>query len=161
MLPSPTAESSAIGDLSERDAHERIPCAGLAIAPGFIDVHSHSDELWLVDPRCEGRFVQGVTTEIGGNCGTSIAPLSGCRAYEKRRDAADYRLEVQWTSFDAFFTLVEQERVTPTSRRWWIGNDAGCVWQAPMRGGSSARDRGAEPFDSQRGRTGALGASSA
>jgi N-acyl-D-amino-acid deacylase len=101
----------AIGDLSDRDARERVPCDGFALAPGFIDVHSHSDELWLVDPRCEGKIRQGVTTEIGGNCGTSIAPLSGAALTKKRREAAEYRLDVQWTSFDAFFTLVERERV--------------------------------------------------
>jgi N-acyl-D-aspartate/D-glutamate deacylase len=99
----------AIGDLSDRDAHERVPCDGLALAPGFIDVHSHSDELWLVDPRCEGKIRQGVTTEIAGNCGTSVAPLCGSALGAKRRAAADYRLDVQWTTFDAFFTLVERE----------------------------------------------------
>ncbi len=88
-----------------------MPCDGLALAPGFIDVHSHSDELWLVDPRCEGKIRQGVTTEIGGNCGTSVAPLHGPALTKKQRAAAEYRLDVQWTSFDAFFTLVEQERV--------------------------------------------------
>jgi N-acyl-D-amino-acid deacylase len=74
-------------------------------------VHSHSDELWLVNPRCEGKILQGVTTEIGGNCGTSVAPLHAAALVKKRRDAADYRLDVQWTSFDAFFTLVEREGV--------------------------------------------------
>jgi N-acyl-D-amino-acid deacylase len=83
----------------------------LALAPGFIDVHSHSDELWLANPRCEGKILQGVTTEIGGNCGTSIAPLRGDALAQKRRNAADYRLDVQWTSFDEFFTLVEREGV--------------------------------------------------
>ncbi|MDB5039831.1 MAG: N-acyl-D-amino-acid deacylase [Candidatus Eremiobacteraeota bacterium] len=102
----------AIGDLSDRDAHERVPCDGFALAPGFIDVHSHSDELWLVDGRCEGKIRQGVTTEIGGNCGTSVAPLAGLALEKKRRNARDYRLDVQWTTFDAFFTLVEREGVT-------------------------------------------------
>ena len=52
-----------------------------------------------------------MTTEIGGNCGTSVAPLYGAALDKKRRDARDYRLDVQWTSFDAFFTLVEREGV--------------------------------------------------
>jgi N-acyl-D-amino-acid deacylase len=63
-----------IGDLSERDAVERIDCTGKTLVPGFIDVHSHSDELWLELPSCDGKIAQGVTTEIGGNCGTSIDP---------------------------------------------------------------------------------------
>jgi len=101
----------AIGDLSDREAYERVAGDGLALAPGFVDVHSHSDELWLVDPRCEGKVRQGVTTEIGGNCGTSPAPLYGVALQRKRRDASDYRLEVGWTTFDAFFPLVEREGV--------------------------------------------------
>lgn len=63
-----------IGDLRERDAVTRINCSGKTLAPGFIDVHSHSDELWLELPRCDGKIAQGVTTEIGGNCGTSVDP---------------------------------------------------------------------------------------
>ena len=74
----------AIGDLSDRDAHENVDCEGFALAPGFIDVHSHSDELWLADPRCEGKIRQGVTTEIAGNCGTSVAPLFGAALSQKR-----------------------------------------------------------------------------
>lgn len=52
-----------------------------------------------------------MTTEIGGNCGTSVAPLYGAALERKRRDARTYGLDVQWTSFDAFFTLVEREGV--------------------------------------------------
>lgn len=100
----------AIGDLADRDAFERVPCDGLALAPGFIDVHSHSDELWLADPRCEGKIRQGVTTEIGGNCGTSPGPLAGAALEKKRREARDYRVDVQWDSLDGFFTLVEREQ---------------------------------------------------
>lgn len=100
-----------IGDLRERDAVERIPCSGFALAPGFIDVHSHSDELWLVDSRCLGKISQGVTTEIAGNCGTSVAPLHGYALDRKRRDAQSYRLDVSWENLDQFFSLVESNGV--------------------------------------------------
>lgn len=63
-----------IGNLRERDALARIDCTGKTLAPGFIDVHSHSDERWLELPRCDGKIAQGVTTEIGGNCGMSVDP---------------------------------------------------------------------------------------
>ena len=86
-----------IGDLSERDAYERIDGRGLALAPGFIDVHSHSDELWLTDGRCVGKIRQGVTTEIAGNCGTSCVP---------RRDATS-----DWRDLDEFFSAVERSGV--------------------------------------------------
>jgi N-acyl-D-amino-acid deacylase len=63
-----------IGDLRERDALVRIDCTGKTLAPGFIDTHSHSDARWLELPRCDSKIAQGVTTEIGGNCGTSVDP---------------------------------------------------------------------------------------
>ena len=97
-----------VGDLSEREAHERIDGRGLALAPGFIDVHSHSDELWLALPGCDGKILQGVTTEIGGNCGMSPAPLHGLARERKREDAAAYGIEVEWTDLDGFFSLVER-----------------------------------------------------
>lgn len=101
----------AVGDLSDRDAFERVPCGGLALAPGFVDVHSHSDELWLVDPRCEGKIRQGVTTEIAGNCGTSAAPLAGAALERKRRDARAYALDVGWTTLDEFFAAVQRDGI--------------------------------------------------
>ncbi|HET9097182.1 MAG TPA: amidohydrolase family protein, partial [Candidatus Baltobacteraceae bacterium] len=64
-----------IGNLRDRDALVRIDCTGKTLTPGFIDVHSHSDALWLALPRCDGKIAQGVTTEIGGNCGASLPPL--------------------------------------------------------------------------------------
>ena len=103
---------AVIGDLSDREAIEAMStCTGLALAPGFIDVHSHSDELWLVDGRALGKIAQGVTTEIGGNCGTSVAPLRGEARRRKQRDALRYRLDVDWTTFDDFFSAVERSGV--------------------------------------------------
>ena len=98
-----------IGDLGARDAAERIPCAGLAVAPGFIDVHSHSDELWLALPRCDGKIAQGVTTEIGGNCGVSAAPLAGPALDRVRRSSRHLGIDVDWRSLDEFFTAVERQ----------------------------------------------------
>ena len=55
-----------------------------------------------------GKITQGVTTEIGGNCGTSAAPLYGSARERKVRDARDYRVDVDWTTFDEFFSAVER-----------------------------------------------------
>jgi N-acyl-D-amino-acid deacylase len=100
-----------IGDLRERHARERIDCTGKVLAPGFIDVHSHSDEMWLALPGCDGKIAQGVTTEIGGNCGTSVAPLHGPALERVERSAATVGLEVEWRSLDEFFALVEHNGV--------------------------------------------------
>ena len=66
---------TAIGrDLVAPDA-EVIDATGLIIAPGFIDVHTHDDQIVLADPRMLPKITQGVTTVIVGNCGISLAPL--------------------------------------------------------------------------------------
>ena len=47
------------------------------MAPGFIDIHSHSDDAVLINPLSESKIRQGITTEVVGNCGYSLAPLAG------------------------------------------------------------------------------------
>jgi N-acyl-D-aspartate/D-glutamate deacylase len=73
-----------IGRCDEDDAIACIDCKGLAIAPGFIDMHGHSDEMLLVDPAADSKIRQGVTTEVGGNCGASPGPLSDDEFAERR-----------------------------------------------------------------------------
>ena len=51
-----------------------LDCAGLAIAPGFIDVHTHDDAIVLHAPDMTPKLTQGITTVITGNCGISLAP---------------------------------------------------------------------------------------
>lgn len=52
-----------------------LDARGLAVAPGFIDIHSHSDFTLLADPRAVSAVAQGVTLEVIGNCGFGCAPL--------------------------------------------------------------------------------------
>jgi N-acyl-D-amino-acid deacylase len=110
----------------------------MALAPGFIDVHSHTDELWLVDGRALGKISQGVTTEIGGNCGTSVAPLLGEARTRKARDARTYRLDVDWSTFDEFFSAVERGGVAcNVASLVGLGTTRACV--------SGSSDRRLEP----------------
>jgi N-acyl-D-amino-acid deacylase len=67
-------------------ARQFLPAEGLIVAPGFIDVHTHSDLSLLHSPRAEHKLLQGITTEVLGNCGLSVAPLPVGR----RRAIQDY-----------------------------------------------------------------------
>lgn len=66
---------AAIGNLAEAVAKERIALEGLAVSPGFIDLHTHSDFTLVVNGCAESQVHQGVTTEVIGQCGISCAPL--------------------------------------------------------------------------------------
>lgn len=62
------------GDLRPHRAAESVDAAGMCLAPGFIDSHTHSDLALLGDPDAWPKVSQGVTTEIIGNCGWSTVP---------------------------------------------------------------------------------------
>ena len=67
---------AAVDDLSTASAARRIDATGLAIAPGFVDTHTHSEGDLLVNPQHACGLRQGITTEVMGLDGMSFAPLS-------------------------------------------------------------------------------------
>ncbi len=65
----------AVGELGHIKAGRVIDVAGLVVAPGFIDVHTHDDLVCITQPDMTPKISQGVTTVITGNCGISAPPL--------------------------------------------------------------------------------------
>src|SRR5499426_593675 len=65
---------AAIGQDLAGSARKTIDAQGLAVAPGFIDIKTHSDFTLPINPKAESKVRQGVTTEIIGHCGFSVAP---------------------------------------------------------------------------------------
>ena len=57
------------------EASKVIDAEGLAVTPGFIDIKIHSDFVLPINPKAESKVRQGVTTEIIGHCGFSVAPV--------------------------------------------------------------------------------------
>ena len=66
----------AIGDLADATSRETIDASGKVVAPGFVDMHTHSDLAVLFDPLTNSKIFDGVTTEVVGNCGIGVAPVS-------------------------------------------------------------------------------------
>ena len=101
----------AVGELAAAPARRTIRAEGRAVAPGFIDVHSHSDAYLLIEPAAPSKLCQGVTTEIVGNCGASAAPLLG--AYRMPSDWADKAYPGAWRTVAEYRTLLAAARPAP------------------------------------------------
>ena len=56
---------------------ETIEAEGLIVSPGFIDAHTHSDAYLVIEPDAPSKISQGITTELNGQCGGSVAPRDG------------------------------------------------------------------------------------
>jgi N-acyl-D-amino-acid deacylase len=99
---------AAVGDLSRERAGRTVSVAGRVLAPGFIDMHSHSDWTLWTNRRAESKVRQGVTTEVVGNCGFSPAPasdghLDDLRGFALRRwPGLDFRWRTMGEYLDAF-----------------------------------------------------------
>jgi len=101
---------TAVGEVAATGAVE-IDARGMAVAPGFIDIHSHADLSLLVNPRAESRVRQGVTLEVVGQDGSSIGPWSD-GAFELTRDRyrRDFDVEIDFRDVGGFLDRIDRER---------------------------------------------------
>ena len=101
-------------EASSMGATRTIEADGLALAPGFIDVHSHSDFTLPSYPNAHNSVSQGVTTEVTGNCGSSPAPLSNDPAFAEqwraRAGIAGERLDWGWSDFATYLERLDAAR---------------------------------------------------
>jgi len=85
-----------------------IDARGMAVAPGFIDIHSHTDTVLLGYPEAESKIRQGVTTEVAGQDGSSAAPASPERAQRVREQyAVEAGIDVDLTTFAGLFHAID------------------------------------------------------
>lgn len=99
----------------EAEAETTIDASGRVVTPGFIDLHTHSDASFLVDPLADSKLTQGVTLELFGNCGMSFcAPLIGASRdqFKDRLSRSGDNIEPTWTDFDGYLTALENSGST-------------------------------------------------
>ena len=122
---------AAIGKDLPYAATQTIDAEGLVVAPGFIDIHSHSDTNILRDGLAQSKIRQGVTTEILGE-GGSAAPATGART--PRSMVINGKIH-RWSTFTEYFDLIEKQTVS-VNLASYVGLST--VWECVM-GSSFAR----------------------
>jgi N-acyl-D-amino-acid deacylase len=98
-----------IGKISPEQGATTIDAAGKMVSPGFIDIHSHSDWSILRYPTAPSRVHDGITTEVTGNCGSSVAPIWG-PAKERVAEnlLEDDEIELTWEGVAGYFETIEE-----------------------------------------------------
>jgi len=103
-----------VGDLKNASAKKNINADGLFVSPGFIDILNHSDTyltLFTI-PKQNSLVSQGVTTIIGGNCGSSLAPLVSGNALESVQKWTDTsQINVDWLRTSELFDVLKKKNM--------------------------------------------------
>ena len=102
---------AAIGDLSRSETRRSIDAAGHVVAPGFIDMHSHSDRTLIDDRNAESKVYQGVTTEVVGNCSYSPFPVGPLGPSVISRSHLS-EVEWTWTDHDGYAEFLESDGIS-------------------------------------------------
>jgi N-acyl-D-amino-acid deacylase len=100
---------AVVGKIPSSRAKTVLQAKGLAVAPGFIDVHNHTALELLVNPKAESAIRQGVTTLISGQCGASPFPFSDGMFEELREEnKLEYGVDVDWKTVQGFLSRLER-----------------------------------------------------
>ena len=103
-----------VGDLTGVSADKVIDAKEKYVCPGFIDLTSHSDTYWTLFayPSQESLIRQGITTILGGNCGSSLAPLVGEQNLKiMGGQAGALKANINWQSLDEFFSELKRRKI--------------------------------------------------
>jgi N-acyl-D-amino-acid deacylase len=96
-----------VGDLTRFEAERTVDASGLLVCPGFVDVHTHSDASFLVNPKADSKIRQGITTEIVGNCGDSAAPVTEMALGFLSKEYEEMGVECDWSTVDGYLRRLD------------------------------------------------------
>ncbi len=108
------------GELAQAPATRRIDAAGLTVAPGFIDMHNHSDYTILIEPKAESMIRQGVTTMVLGES-RSAGPVND----KGRTGLEPADAHIDWTTLGGYFDRLERQHMA-TNIASYVGEEQ--VW---------------------------------
>src|SRR6476646_9528158 len=120
-----------IGDLSKESAKNEIDAKGMAVAPGFINMLSWSNESLIEDGRSQSELRQGVTLEVMGE-GESMGPLNAKMKVQLRKGQTDIKYDVEWNTLGEYLNWLEKKGIScnvasfvgaTTVRTFVIGED--------------------------------------
>ena len=102
------------GDLLKEKSEKIIDAENFYVTPGFIDITNHSDARWTLfsDQSQESLIRQGITTVVGGNCGSSLAPIisgKGIETIQKWTNISE--INVNWQGLNEFFSVLDSEKL--------------------------------------------------
>ena len=103
----------SVGEVDSGTVGKVIDVTGLIVAPGFIDLHTHTDRKIFDNPLGDSKVMQGVTTDVTSNCGVGPFPVNPCRvsdleSYLNTLSGSLPAEGVKWTDFDGFSAAVEK-----------------------------------------------------
>ncbi len=119
---------AAVGNLSRATAPTILDAKGLAVAPGFINMLSHSETSWFEDSRSLSELRQGVTTQIFGE--SSMGPLNDEMKQRRAASQGDLKFKIEWTTLAEYLNYLEKRGASqnfasfigaPTIREYVIG----------------------------------------
>jgi N-acyl-D-amino-acid deacylase len=104
-----------IGQLQNEKWEIEIDATDKLVCPGFVDVNNHSDAYWqiFINPDLESLIYQGITTIIGGNCGSSLAPLADAQSLASIQKWANIsQVNFNWLKLEDFLDVVEEKKLS-------------------------------------------------
>jgi len=134
-----------VGDLQNANASAFIDATDRVVSPGFIDIHTHTDTEILINPKAESKIRQGVTTELGGNCGGSPFPRRQPTSESAQRRAERDGITMDWTDLKGFHAAI--------ARKGTAVNHATLIGQGTVRSfviGDDQREPTAEELETMK-----------